>query len=224
MQPNAAQASLTPSEVVCLNGSRFAPKGGFGDRYKLLGEELEVSKKQLSVQVYAAAFAANMGSGNIRLDVREKKVMFGMRTVHQVFVEAGPEISWPPWTLEAAIGPVALQLQASRASHEVKAVVSAFLREDADDPWNKAIDMIRDGLAHRGLLVRWEEKKLKIFTVAKYSLPPETAALAAAQLDGAQALLAGIQQSQPDLWNLLTADIAAGINSRTTRTDTGADD
>jgi len=225
MPANAANAALTPSEVVCLNGSQFAPKGGFGDRYQLLGEDLEVSKKQLGVQIYAAAFASNMESGSVRLDVREKRTMLGMRTVRQVFVEAGqPAVSWPPQTLEAAIGPLAQQLRTNRASHEVKAVVSAFLREDATDPWSKAIDLIREGLAHRGLLERWEEKKLKIFTVVKFSLAPETAALAAAQVDGTRTWLAGFQQSHPDLWTLLTADIAVGINSRTTRADTGGDD
>ena len=225
MQANAAIATLTPSEVVCLNGSKFAPKGGFGDKYQLLGEDLAVSKKQLGVQMYAAAFVAEMGSGAIRLDVREKKTMLGMKTVRQIFVETGqPGVSWPPQTLEASIGPLSLQLKANRASHEVKAVVASFLREDAADPWIKAIDMVRNGLAQRGLLVRSEEKRLKIFTVTKFSLPPETAALAMTQLGVALDLLAGFQQSQRDLWNLLTSDIEVGINSRTTRTETGTDD
>jgi hypothetical protein len=64
------------------------------------------------------------------------------------------------------------------------------------------------------------EKRLKIFSVAKYALPAETAALAATQADAIRSWMIQFQQSQPDLWQLLAADIEAGIKSRQTRNDT----
>jgi hypothetical protein len=214
-------ACLTPSEMVFLAGNRFAPKGGVGDKYTLLGQEIYVSKKLLATRVYAAAFLAEFGYGSIVLEVKEKKAMLGLRSVRQVFVQIGSNATPSPVpSLEASLRSLSERLQASRASHEVKAVVASFLQQDDGDPFAKANDLIKDQLARRGLVQRWEEKRLKIFTVAKYALPAETAALAAAGVDAIQSWLTQCQQSQSELWQLLVADIEAGIKSRQTRSDT----
>jgi hypothetical protein len=225
VSPIPENACLTPSEVVFLAGSLFVPKGGMGDKYTLFGQETVVSKKQLAIHVYAAAFLAECGYGSIRLDMREKKAMMGLRTVRQIFVEigTGPSPSPAP-SLEASLRSLSEHLQSVRASHEVKALVASFLREDDGDPFAKAGDLIKEQLAQRGLAQKWVEKKLKIFSVVKYALPAETAALAATQVEAIRSWMTGCRQSMPDLWQHLAADIEAGISSRQTRSDTDNSD
>jgi hypothetical protein len=199
-------------------------KGGLNDRYTLFGQEAVVSKQQLAIHIYSAAFLAECGYGSICLEVQEKKAMLGLRTVRQVHVQIGPNATPSPApSLEASLRSLSERLQASRASHEVKAVVASFMREDDGDPFGKASDLIKEQLAQRGLVQSWVEKKLKIFSVTKYALPPETAALAAGQADAIRSWMIQLQQSQPELWQLLTADIEAGIKSRQTRSDTSND-
>jgi hypothetical protein len=220
MSPIPENACLTPCEVVLLNGERFVPKGGMLDRHLLLGSEIPVSKRQLATTVYAAAFLGGFSYGGIQLHPVEKKAMLGLRTVQQLFVEAGSgQVTWPAPSLEGALWPLSQQLRNNRASHSVAAVTAAFLARDVPDPHDKAIDMVRDMLAQRGLVQRWEEKKMKIFTTVKYALPPETAALATAQAGGILSWLTQFQQSQPALWKLICDETAHGIKSRTEQTD-----
>ena len=150
--------------------------------------------------------------------------MLGLPSVHKIFVQIGLNASPSPApSLEASLRSISERLQTSRASHEVKAVVASFMREDDGDPFGKASDLIKDQLAQRGLVQKWEERKLKIFSVAKYALPAETAALAAARADAIQSWMTQLQQSQPDLWQLLVEDIEEGIKSRQTRSDPSND-
>jgi hypothetical protein len=220
MSPLPENACLTPSEIVFLAGNLFVPKGGIGDKYTMFGQDIAVSKKQLAIHIYAAAFLAEYGYGSIGLEMREKKAMLGLRSVRQIFCQIGPNASPSPApSLEASLRSLSEHLQSVRASHEVKAVVASFMREDDGDPFAKASDLMKDQLAQRGLAQKWTEKKLKIFSVAKYALPAETAALAVAQADAIRSWMMQFQQSQPDLWQLLAADIEAGIKSRQSRSD-----
>ncbi len=225
MPPIPENACLTPSEIVFLAGNQFVPKGSMGDKYTLFGQDTVVSKRQLAIQLYAAAFLSEFGYGSIRLEIHDKKAMMGLRTVRQIMVEIGANPSvLPAPSLEASLRSLSEQLQTLRAAHDVKAVVSFFIKEDDADPFAKAMDLVKDQLAQRGLAQKWVEKKLKIFSVSKYALPPETAALASAQVEAIRSWMIQWQQAQPELWQLLTADIEAGIRSRQSRSDTDTSD
>ena len=63
---NETSASLTASEQVYLQGEKFAEKGGFLNKYKLMHIDEQVSLSDLVTQVVAAAFLASEKAGAIR--------------------------------------------------------------------------------------------------------------------------------------------------------------
>lgn len=221
----SADDLLTPSEVVFLTASQFASKGGLLDKYKLLDTEVEVSKKQLSTQIFTAALLANQAVGAIQLRGQEKKALFGLRTTQLLYAEpASAATPWPEGSLESAIQPAAERMKAHKGQHEVKNVVLAVLKEDQADPHSFAIDTVKFGLAQRGLVTKTEEKKLKVFRVAHYSLPPGTSELAAAKADSVRQLLAEFRNSHPSEWDLLRDQIDAGIQLRRKQDDSDGGD
>ena len=215
---------LTPSEVVFLNAAAFAPKGGLLDKYTLLDTGVEVSKKQLALNACAAAFVADDCAAGTRLELRTKKAMLGLRSVQALYAEPAPSApAWPQYSLEAALQPLARRLQAQKGQHEVANIMYARFEEDDNDPYATAINMIRGGLANRGLLQKTAEKKLKILTVYNFSLPAETANLAAARLAEVQGLLAGYRSQHADDWSQLLAQVDHGIKRRQKQTEQSFD-
>ena len=225
MHSMSADNVLTPSDVVFLTANRFASKGGLLDKYRLLDTEVEVSKKQLSAQVFAAALIANQAAGAIEFRVEERKSLFGLRTTQVLLAEAAsPAIHWPEGCLECAIRPAAEQLKADKGKHEVRNIVFAVLKEDQVDPHSSAIDTVRSSLAQRGLVTRTEEKKLKIFKVSHYSLPNETSELALSTADSVLQMLEGFRREHQREWALLLEQIDAGIQLRRKQDDSDSGD
>lgn len=210
---------LAPSEIVLLHGEQFASKALLGN-IQLLHSDESVSINKLGEAILAAAFLACDEAGSIRLEMRQKKAMLGLRKVNRLCAAPGdPAVAWPAASLEEAIGRLA-QRYAEDDSDEVRNLVYGWLSQDSSSPWQDAIERIKAGLAERGLLDRIDEKRLKIFTVTRYEMPPTTGALAAEQRwEPVRRLLDRYQQERPEIWKLLVGELKSAISSRTEQSD-----
>jgi hypothetical protein len=213
------EGPLAPSELVLLRGEQFARKVLLGN-VQLLHSDESVSITQLGEAILTAAFLACHEAGSVRLEVQQKKALFGLRSVDRLYASPGdPAVAWPASSLEQTIGELARHY-AQDDNHDVRNLVYRWLAQDSVNPWQAAIERIKAGLAERGLLDRFDEKRLKIFTVTRYELPPATGSLAAAQpLEPVRRLLDGCAKDRPAIWKLLTKEIKAAISARTEETD-----
>ncbi len=157
---------LTPSELVYLNGEKFAQKAGVFNKIKLMHLDMSVNDTQLVQMTVAAAFLANEQAGTLRLELKSKKALFGLASVQALYAEpCGPQPQWPPDTLEAILPAYAGRFKAEKNTNEVYSILYAWMGEDCMSPFGEVINRIQYGLGVRNLLGMREEKKLKIFTV-----------------------------------------------------------
>ena len=214
---------LTPSEMVFLNGEQFAKKVMLGN-VDLLHSDEKVSLAQLGQAVLAAAILACEQAGAIRLEVRERKAMLGLRKVRELFaVPTNPREALPEYSLEATFSDLAIHL-APQDKNDVYSMLYAWLREDAVAPWNTVMNLLKAGMANRGMLDATEEKKLKIFTVTHYAYPERTARLVKGQSVGnVKALLETCQRTRPEIWEMIESAIKKAIRARTESTDNNLD-
>jgi len=214
---------LTPSEVVFLNGEQFAKKVMLGNM-DLLHSDEKVSLTQLGQAILATAFLACEEAGAFRLEVRERKAMLGLRKVQELFaVPSNPRENLPEHSLEATFSDLATRL-APQGNSDIYTMVYAWLREDASSPWNTAMELVKAGMAKRGMLDATEEKKLKIFTVTRYALPERTAKLVKGQSVGpVKALLDNCARARPEVWKTLESGIKKAISARTESSDSDFD-
>jgi hypothetical protein len=202
-----------------LHGEEFASKALLGN-IALLHTDESVSIAQLGEAMLAAALLACHQAGSIRLVAKRGKALLGLRKVNRLCAEPGHrDVAWPAGSVEAAVSQFATRY-AKEDSREVRDMVYEWLAQDSASPWQEVIERVKAGLADRGFLERFEEKRLKIFTVTRYELPTATAALAAGQsTEPIRELLDGFE---PALWKLLVSELKAAIRRRTEQSD--ADD
>jgi hypothetical protein len=214
-------SQFAPSELVLLNGEKFAKKVMAGN-IQLLHNQEKVSVAQLGQAMLTAAFLASERAGNIRLETRQKKAMLGLRKVTNLYaipVSATP--AWPEHSFEAQIYSLADRLG---QHNEVNDIIYAWLGQDSGNPWNSAIELVKEGMAERGLLERTEEKKLKIFTSVKHELPQSTATQAAQEpIASIRQLLVENERDRREVWDLLAKQIKKGIKDRTEKQDMDMD-
>ncbi len=213
---------LTPSELVYLNGEKFAQKAGVFNKTQLMHVNLGVNMIQLVQMAVAAAFLANEQAGSLRLELRGKKALFGLTTVQALYAEpCGLLRQWPAETLEAVLPTYAERFKAEKNTNEVYAILYAWMGEDCMSPYGEVINRIQYGLGARMLLGMREEKKLKIFTVRSYTLPDATRALAqSTPLAPVQQMLQQCEQARPLVWKALLEQVKKAISARTEQTDT----
>lgn len=214
---------LTPSEVVFLNGEQFAKKAMLGN-VDLLHSEEKVSLAQLAQAILATALLAGEAAGAIRLEVRERKAMLGLRKVRDLFaVPTEPREKLPEHSLEAVFADLALHL-APQDKNDVYTLLYQWLREDAISPWNTTMELMKAGMADRGMLEATQEKKLKLFTVTHYAFPERTSRLVKGQPAGpVKALLENCAHTRPEVWEKLEASIKKAIRARTESSDNNFD-
>jgi hypothetical protein len=201
--PAERSSSLTPGEVVYLAAGRFGQPTSGRDQ-----------GRWLSNHAYAAAFLAAEQAGMLRLDVRAKKAMLGLRSVDAVYAEpAGGAPVFPADSLETLLHEQAVSL-AKKHKHEVRNIVAGLLSSASADPWNAALRRVEDGLGARGLLTVTKKKVLGIIKVSDYAIPAETAAMAEERVGEVQGLLDASQAARPALWKRLLDEIDSGIRSR----------
>jgi len=210
--------SLIPSEQVFFNAEKFASSKGIFNKVNLLHTDVQVNKVELVQHLLAAAFLANEQAGWMRLEMRQKKVLFGLGSKTALFADpTGKPAQWAGPCLEAD-----LLNAAGRASNsEVDTLVSVWLGQDVSDPYAEAIGRVKVHLAERGLLDMQEERKLKIFVSRSYSLNSTAQGLIAAQpLQPLTALLQNCQSLRPQVWQELLKQIKKGVDSRQEKMDT----
>ncbi|MES0361974.1 MAG: hypothetical protein ABUK20_13720 [Anaerolineales bacterium] len=219
LSPNPGNP-ISSSELVLLRGDQFAKKVMIGN-IKLLHTDASVSISQLGQAILAAAVLAAEAAGNLQLEVRQGKAMFGLRKVKNLYANPTPTpVEWPKYSLEAQLPPIAERFKNDQDSHEVSDLIYAWLRQDSSSPWQSAIEMVQSGLAERGLLDTSEETKLKVFTKINYSLPESTASMAAEQpIEPVKQLLANCENDRREIWDLLVKQIKSAIKARTEQDD-----
>ena len=214
---------LTPSEVVFLNGEKFAKKVTLGN-IELMHTDAKVSQTDLGLAILMAAVLADEQVGAFRLETQERKAMLGLRKVRKLFaIPATPSQALPEHSLEATFSALAAQLT-PQEDDDISTLFYVWLGEDSFAPWNTAFERLKAGMAQRGLLEAAEEKKLKVFTVTNYTLPERTARLLQGQSSQpVKALLENCQRARPEVWKLLESGIKKAISDRTEKTDTDTD-
>lgn len=214
---------LTPSEVVFLNGEQFAEKVKLGN-VDLIHSDQKVSLAQLGGAILVTAILACEQAGAFRLEVRERKATLGLRKVRELFAVPGkPRENLPEHSLEATFAELAIYLE-QKNKNDIYTMLYTWLRQDAMSPWNTALELVKAGMALRGLLDATEEKKLKLFKVTRYSLPEQTARLVKGQSVGpVKALLGNCERARPDVWKELESAIKKAIAARTESSNTDLD-
>jgi hypothetical protein len=214
---------LTPSEVVFLNGELFAKKVVLGN-IDLMHNDQKVSVAQLGEAILAAAILSGEQAGAFRLEVRERKATLGLRKVRELFaIPAKASESLPEYSLEATFADLATYLL-QKDKNDLYTMLYTWLRQDAMSPWNTAVELLKAGMAQRGLLDAAEEKKLKLFKVTHYTLPERTVRLAKGQSVGpVKVLLENCERTRPEVWNQLQSAIKKAIAVRTEASKTDLD-
>ncbi len=222
---DAIPAYLTPSEHVYLNGEKFAPKAGIFAKTRLMHVEFDANVIQLVQAVFAAAILTLEQQGTLRLEIRPKKVLFGLASTKGLYADAvGPMAAWPAQTIEASLPGLAYQLAANKGQNEVYSMVYAWLGQDSAAPFEAVLLRVKRGLAARGLVETREERTLKIFTHTVFVLPEATRRLALDQsIQPLQQLLGWCQQTRPDVWESLNSQIKKAVVAHQEKSDTDFD-
>ena len=78
---------FTPSEVVILNGERFAPSASVLNKYTVYASGQGVNANKLAVAAWSAALLANEQYGLIRLTPSVNSTLFGLVKTPTLLVE-----------------------------------------------------------------------------------------------------------------------------------------
>lgn len=222
---NTPSIYLTPSELVYLNGEKFAATSKLRHKIRLLHIDAQVDVLQLAQMTIAAAFLILEQHGTMRMELRQKKVMLGLGSTQALYADrVGPVAAWPPGTLESQIPQTAERLAQYQGQTEVYGIVYAWLGHDCFAPFDEVFDRVKQGLAMRGLLESRVETKLKIFKNTVYSCPEFTRQLALQQpLQPLQQWMGWYQQNRPEHWRALLEQITKAVAAREEKTDSSTD-
>lgn len=210
-------SALIPSELVYFNAEKLVSTKGVFNKTGLLHTDVQVNRVELTQHLLAAAFLANEQTGLMRLELRQKKVLFGLSSKTALFADpTGQPPRWEGPCLEADL----LAAAGHAANSEVESIVSAWLASDYSDPYDEVFLRLKKRLSERGLLDMQEERKLKIFVSRNFSLPTEARAFIAAQpLGPLTALLQNCQNARPQVWQELVKQIKKAVDSRQEQMD-----
>ncbi len=221
---NDTDITFTPSELVLLNGERFASKGKLLDKTRLIHNGAEVVCSDLVKRVIAAAILGSEQRGVLRLEIRQKKGMLGLGKVNALYLEPAGSFSWPESTVEAELCRSLPALKANKGRNEVYNFVYDWMGSDSNDPWQQAIVLVQRGLAQRDLLETEQKKVLLVFNSYSYVFPQRTAGLLAREDSGpVQQAFDECARSRPEVWKMLLEQIGKAVKARTEQSDTNMD-
>ncbi len=185
--------------------------------YRILDTKMAVSKFALAPLVFAAAFLGAEAARCVHLEVRPRKLLFGVLTKQCLYADPGLEAAaWPDDTLESAIQPAARSLLDADRANVVEDIVYRILQRSMPDPFGRICNLVRDGLAGRDLIEVTAGGKRIEMEVYHYHRVQATVDAALGQLDEVRALLAACHDARPDLWKALVGQISTGIHRRST--------
>jgi len=208
-------SAFTPSELILLNGDKFAPEVE-SDGHQLLCSDGMVNGHYLAVMMMAAAILANEEEGALVVELREpKKKLFSLGSAQRVFIKpVGQPPSWNGYTLESAILFSAGQFFALQGDNTVRNVVYSVLMEDRDYPWQKIIEFVEWGLATSNWLMPVEGDAANAFQTP-FICPDKVQELAFAQpLAPVKQLFSTCKKITPELWKQLLEEIDLALKDR----------
>ncbi|HCS39642.1 MAG: hypothetical protein ACYDH2_10345 [Anaerolineaceae bacterium] len=208
-------SAFTPSELILLNGDKFAPEVE-SDGHQLLCSDGMVNGHYLAVMMTAAAILANEEEGALVLELREqKKKLFSSASTSRVFIRpVGQSPSWNGYTLESAILFTAGQFFAIQGDNSVRSVVYSVLMENRKYPWQKIIEFVEWGLATSNWLMPVEGDAATAFQTP-FICPDKVQELAFAQpLGPVKQLFTTCKKITPELWQQLLAEIDMALKER----------
>ena len=206
---------FTPSELILLNGDRFAPEVE-ADGHQLLCSDCMVNGNYLAVMMIAAAILANEAEGALTIELADpKKNLFASKPRQQVILRpAGLTPSWNGYTLESALLFSTGQLFATQADFSVRNVTFTFLMENRKQPWTKVIEFVEWGLATSNWLMPVEGDAAGAFEVP-FICPQKVQELAFSQpLGPIKNLFSTCKANTPELWKVLLAEIDQALKER----------
>jgi hypothetical protein len=205
---------FTPSELILLNGDKFAPEVQTGG-HQLLCSEGMVNGHYLAVMMTAAAILANEEENALSFEIKQRKKFFSSNPEKQLFIHPlGQPPNWNGYTLESAVLYSAGQFFAVQGDHSVRNVVYSVLLEDRKQPWQKVIEFVEWGLATSNWLMPVEGDAAKAFQTP-FICPDKVQELAFSQPMGpVKELLSNCKKSTPEIWKLLLAEIDQALKDR----------
>jgi hypothetical protein len=209
---DARQFALAPSELIFLNGERYAREVcDDSPAVSLLHVNRRVSSHELARRVIAAAILANEQAGNISLCALTHRSLLGLRRARRVLVEPGrADRKFPLYSLEAFIPEII-----RRGAVEASELVFRLLREDAAESHRWAIDLVQGGLAARGIVEVEEVRHKGFVTQSHFRLAESTAKLVGLQpLEAINDLLRNAASARPEVYILLEEQIKEGLKKR----------
>ncbi len=203
----AADAALTPSEIVLLFGDRFASSAGMLDfKEEVVLGGATVDATELATTAVRAAVRAAVEAGSLTAELEPQKALFGLVKRLRVRLRPGAAPhAFPAGTLEAAV--------VERAPAFLRDVVAGFIGAESTDPAGRLLDQVRRGMVARGLLVEGEKKTLRVFTSVVYTVPESTRALAERVGPAAGEALLRRGGESAELWARMASEIGDGIGS-----------
>jgi hypothetical protein len=202
---------LTPSELVFMNGEKFAPMSGY-PRVRLLRIDLEVSSPHLAQAIVAAGLLANEKLGALRLELVEHKSGFRQHKTNSLMIKQEMNVfGWQSDTLEAMIPDWTRRL----ARVELSKILENIIGEDCEDPWQKIINTVAWGMAASGWLIRVQGDATKAFTT-EFVCPAQVRELAVQQsLAPVQQLFMDCQTARPEIWAQIQEELKQAVEVRT---------
>jgi|GEM_PF-5974726 len=219
--PGLSTASLpvTLSEVVLLCGEQFARKLGpisFSDVQADLPHTPEkVSTNELTRALLTSTFLDLEARGALRLEMQPRKTLFGLRAVP--FLQIALEHERPTLPDGCLEGRVLHAVGDAGGLTDLAGALHGFVPR-SKQPRSVVIDVVRQGLADRGLLAPMRAKMLGVLPVRKYVATDEARDLAArvdARLVRDQ--FQACERGRPDVWRALSGGIDAALDGLTER-------
>lgn len=206
---------FAPTELALLFGDRFAGEGSLlKGKEELLTTGAVVAANALAVALLEVAFLGLERTGHLRLELQERKVLFGLskRTAVHATHLGGDRL--PLGVLERRLVEAAM-----RGPADVNDVIHRFFGRDLSLPHAEVLTLVKAGLHERGLADAEREKTMLVFSTVRYRLTePARHAAAHASPDAALALLRDAD-ARPGLRAALRKEIDAGILRRTESSD-----
>ena len=206
---------FTPSELILLNGDRFAPEVE-KDGHQLLCSDGMVDGHYLAVMMIAAAFLANeeMKALSFELSAKPKGLFTSTRKYSLQIKPMGQPPNWNGYTLESAVLFSAGQLFSVQGDYSVRNIVYTVLLENRARPWEKVIEFVEWGLATSNWLMPVEGDATKAFQTP-FICPVKVQELAFAQpLSPIKQLFSMCKKNTPEVWKQLLAEIDLGLKDR----------
>jgi hypothetical protein len=209
----AGPTTLTPSDIVFLNGEQFAVEQGMlaGGNFTLLHNGTKVGHVSLATAMFAAALLANEAAGTLRLSVKPKKAMLGLKTTTAAWAEpTGAKGNWPAQSFEEV-----LLLHMGGQARWVTDILFDALLVMSTYPHTLPTLVLQTFLTDRGILTTTEKKKLGIFNATSFNLPPQSREVIAAHSTApVKKMIAELQRSRPDLYQAIEAAVKDAIGRR----------